>query len=45
MLLSEPEIKRLGENAEKFYFENLSVKVGVDRFADVFNEVIEIERR
>lgn len=45
MLLSKSEIRRLGENAEKFYYENLSVKIGVDRFADVFNEVIEMERR
>jgi colanic acid biosynthesis glycosyl transferase WcaI len=40
MLLDTGDIQRLGENAGKFYDENLSVKVGVDSFEKVFNEVI-----
>ena len=44
ILLSRSDMRRLGENAEKFYDEYLSVKVGVDCFANVFNEVIDMER-
>jgi glycosyltransferase involved in cell wall biosynthesis len=40
MLLPPNDIKRLGENAKKFYNENLSVKIGVDSFVKIFNEVI-----
>ena len=40
MLLDQSDIKRLGENAGKFYDKNLSVRVGVDSFEKVFNEVI-----
>jgi len=40
MLLPPNDIKRLGENAEKFYNENLSVKIGVNTFVKIFNEVI-----
>ena len=42
MLLSPNDMQRLGENAEKFYDENLSVKVGVDSFVKVFKEVIDM---
>jgi colanic acid biosynthesis glycosyl transferase WcaI len=45
MLLSPPDMRRLGENGEKFYDEYLSVKVGVDCFANVFNEVIDMGQR
>jgi len=45
MLLDPTDIKRLGENAERFYDENLSVKVGVDSFVKVFNEVIDTGQR
>ena len=45
MLLDPTDIKRLGENAERFYDENLSVKVGVDFFVKVFNEVIDTGQR
>lgn len=45
MLLDPIDIQRLGENAEKFYDENLSVKVGVDSFTRVFNEVIDMGQR
>ena len=41
MLLDSSEIQRLGKNAGKFYDENLSVKVGVNSFEKVFNEVID----
>ena len=40
MNLPSEEIKELGENSRKFYDKNLSVKVGVDSFSKVFNEVI-----
>jgi glycosyltransferase involved in cell wall biosynthesis len=42
MLLDSTDIQRLGGNAERFYDENLSVKVGVDSFAKVFNQLIDI---
>ena len=45
MLLSPIDMQRLGENAEKFYDENLSVKIGVDSFVKVFKEVIDMGRR
>lgn len=45
MLLDPTDIQRLGENAERFYNENLSVKVGVDAFEKVFNEVIDMWQR
>jgi colanic acid biosynthesis glycosyl transferase WcaI len=45
MLLDPSDIQRLGKNAEKFYNENLSVKIGVNSFVKVFNEVIETEQR
>ena len=45
MLLDPTDIQRLGKNAERFYDENLSVKVGVDSFEKVFNEVIETGQR
>ncbi|MDA8613518.1 glycosyltransferase family 4 protein [Gammaproteobacteria bacterium] len=44
MLLDPADIQRLGENAERFYYENLSVKIGVDSFAKIFKEVIDIEK-
>jgi colanic acid biosynthesis glycosyl transferase WcaI len=44
MLLSPIDMQRLGENAEKFYDENLSVQVGVDSFVKVFKEVIDMGR-
>ena len=44
-LLDSFDIQRLGKNAEKFYDENLSVKVGVDSFEKVFNEAINIKQR
>ena len=43
MLLDQADIQRLGENAERFYDENLSVKIGVDSFVQVFNEVVDME--
>ena len=43
MLLDPADIQRLGENAERFYDENLSVKIGVDSFVQVFNEVVDME--
>ena len=45
MLLDPIDIQRLGKNAERFYDENLSVKVGVDSFEKVFNEVINTGKR
>ena len=45
MLLDPTDIQRLGGNAERFYDENLSVKVGVDSFEKVFNEVIDMWQR
>lgn len=45
MLLDPTDIQRLGENAERFYDENLSVKVGVDSFVKVFNEVVVAAKR
>ena len=46
LMLQDPnDIQRLGKNAARFYDENLSVKVGVDSFAKVFNEVIEMGQR
>jgi colanic acid biosynthesis glycosyl transferase WcaI len=45
MLLDPTDIQRLGENAERFYDEDLSVKVGVDSFVKVFNEVIDTGQR
>jgi glycosyltransferase involved in cell wall biosynthesis len=45
MLLDSTDIQRLGKNAERFYDENLSVKVGVDSFVKVFNEVIDVGQR
>ena len=45
MLLDPTDIQRLGGNAERFYDENLSVKVGVDSFVKVFNEVIDTGQR
>lgn len=45
MLLDPADIQRLGENGERFYDENLSVKVGIDSFVKVFNEVIDFDKR
>jgi colanic acid biosynthesis glycosyl transferase WcaI len=45
MLLDPSDIQRLGENAERFYDENLSVKVGIDSFVQVFNEVVYMGQR
>jgi colanic acid biosynthesis glycosyl transferase WcaI len=45
MLRDPTDIQRLGRNAERFYDENLSVKVGVDSFEKVFNEVIDMGQR
>lgn len=45
MLLDSTDIQRLGGNAERFYDENLSVKVGVDSFVKVFNEGIDMGQR
>jgi len=45
MLLDPTDIKRLRENSERFYDENLSVKVGGDSFVKVFNEVIDTGQR
>lgn len=45
MLLDPIDIQRLGENAKKFYDGNLSVKVGVDCFTRVFNEIIDMGQR
>ena len=45
MLLDPTDIQRLGENSERFYDEDLSVKVGVDSFTRVFNEVIDMGKR
>jgi colanic acid biosynthesis glycosyl transferase WcaI len=45
MLLDSTDIQKLGENAERFYDEHLSVKVGVDSFEKVFNEVIDSGQR
>ena len=45
MLLDPTDIQRLGENSERFYDEDLSVKVGVDSFVKVFNEVIDTGQR
>ena len=42
MSLPPAEMQRLGKNSENFYYENLSVKVGVDSFVKIFNEVIRI---
>lgn len=39
MLLSPNDLSRLGENAKKFYDENLSTKKGIDTFSKIFNEV------
>ena len=45
MLLDPTDIQRLGENSERFYDADLSVKVGVDSFTRVFNEVIDMGKR
>ena len=45
MLLDSTNIQRLGKNAERFYDKNLSVKVGIDSFEKVFNEVIDMWQR
>lgn len=45
MLLDPTDIQRLGENSERFYDEDLSVKVGVDSFVKLFNEVIDTGQR
>jgi hypothetical protein len=45
MLLDSTDIQKLGENAERFYDKYLSVKVGVDSFEKVFNEVIDSGQR
>jgi len=46
LMLQDPtNIQRLGKNAERFYDENLSVKVGIDSFEKVFNEVIDMRKR
>ena len=46
LMLQDPnDIQRLGKNAARFYDENLSVKVGVDSFVKVFNEVIDAGQR
>ncbi|MDC1348850.1 glycosyltransferase family 4 protein [Amylibacter sp.] len=45
MLLNTTDIQKLGKNAERFYDENLSVKIGVDTFEKVFNEVIDMRQR
>jgi len=42
MFLDQINIQKLGKNAKRFYDENLSVKIGVDSFEKVFNEVIDI---
>ncbi len=44
-LLSPTDMRRLGENSENFYNEHMSVKVGVDCFANVFNEVVKMAQR
>lgn len=45
MLLPPTEIQKLGVNSERFYDEHLSVKVGVDSFVKIFNEVIKTRYR
>ncbi len=45
MLLSAEDRHKLGANSKKFYDKNLSVKVGVDSFAKVFDKVINIKQR
>ncbi len=42
LLLDSNNIQRLGKNAMRFYDENLSVKIGVDSYKKVFNEVMDI---
>jgi colanic acid biosynthesis glycosyl transferase WcaI len=41
ILLDSNDLIRLGKNAEKFYDKNLSVKIGVDSFAKIFNQLID----
>lgn len=40
-LLPENELQNFGDNAAKFYEAKLSIKVGLDSFELIFNEVIE----
>lgn len=37
--MSSPELIKMGENASSFYDKNLSVKVGVKRFATIFQKL------
>jgi colanic acid biosynthesis glycosyl transferase WcaI len=39
--LSSDDIQKFGENAACFYDEKLSVKVGVDAFAKLFEKVLD----
>lgn len=45
MFRSPAELQRLGKNAESFYNENLSVKVGVDLFSELFIKVIDAKNK
>ena len=40
MLLDSTDILKLEKNSKKFYDENLSVKAGVNSFANIFNQLI-----
>lgn len=40
MTLSKNELENLGDNASSYYDKNLCVRVGVDAFSEVFNDVI-----
>ena len=40
-LLSSDDIQKFGKNAVCFYYDKLSVKVGVDAFAKVFEKVLD----
>jgi colanic acid biosynthesis glycosyl transferase WcaI len=41
MLLSSDDIQKLGKNAACFYDDKLSVKAGVDAFAEIFEKVLD----
>ena len=45
IFLAPAERETLGKNAETFYNKNLSVKVGVNLWAKVFDEVIAIQKK
>ena len=45
MSLSTDEIKKMGKKAEFFYEEKLSVKVGTDAFAELFNKILDIKKQ